>query len=799
MAADCHQDAPMNELVANILGSGCPYNALGLTTDANLAEVKSAYRRLCLLFHPDKSILPCQLASEIFQVLRKAYGDVIQQQKHIHERSAFDKGDLWCQFFTDAVVSTEAGAYAAPASATGGSLRPTHTPRQGGLWGSARCPVTSAWSRQNVACAPTARAEATAESVDADEAQNEDEPRVEDDPAPIAERKGFGSVDATIPVGKRRRWSTDNSKQHRVLVASSGSSLGGSLQRRGVVVGLEGHFVPRGRGSEPASMKSPGLENTGHIFVQKQAAEDARGERQITPEPSADLMQGPQTGNAWARRPVFSAVVRQASYPSLFAGYQPRNAVSAASMGGDQERLRTFVGHVPACFCTDVDTPDFTSGKGGDDRMTPPFTGDERTCSSSGMEEDIWDVPQTAAQKMAATNICKSGSQPAIGALRNQFPEAAAQPLAGQTKDATMGKRKCTSASAEPEPLRLPVSNDVDVIDNVAYKRRAAQRFSRRDRELVDDMRTGAPSVLLTTVGTAAAQPDSLVSPSFCSATVPCAGMAPLSLGLQPDACDVLKATSAIPSSRFYALRGQRTGLPPSYSLPKCSHVAHVVTQSIATRSLPLKAVDAACPGDGHEGGVGSQQRFEYTKHRKSGQGSAVVCNARRYDEEMSFENDAVRPLSLGGTGECAVGSNGWDESVPECDVPTWEFELNENGEDADADDAWWHEPIAGADDGNRLPDIATERMHRSNGMETGTTHNLEMFLEQVQENGELQAQRVGQARLWNVHRIVMRGRRGKGRRGGASGRRTGGSSTLLGKGVRGNKGTNSILHYVKK
>ncbi|GIL67635.1 hypothetical protein Vafri_20978, partial [Volvox africanus] len=761
MAAHCHQDAPMNELVANILGSRCPYNTLGITTEANLAEVKSAYRRLCLLFHPDKSVLPCQLASEIFQVLHKAYDDVVRQQKHVDERPAFEKGDLWCQFYTDPVVSTEARAYAAPASATGGSLRPTQNPRQGGLWGSARCPATSAWSRQNAASAPTAHAEAMAESVDADEAQHEDEPSLEDDPAASAGGKGLVAADATIPVGKRRRRATDNSKQHQPMVASSECGLGGLLQRRDVAVGLGGHFVPRERGLEPASMKSPGLENIGPIFVRKQAAKDARGTRQRTPESSADMMQGPQPGNAWARRPVFSAVVRQALYPSLFAGYQPRNAVAAASMGGDQERLRTFAEHVPVRFCTDGDTPDFTSGQGADDRMTPPSTGIERACSSSDMEENIWGVSQTAARNMAATNTCISGLQPAVRALRNQSPEA--QPLASQEKDATMARRKVTSASAEPEPPRLPIRNDADVIGNVGYKRRAAQRLSRRDRELVDGMHTGAPSVLLTTVETAAARQDSLV-PAFCAAPVPCAAMVPLSLGLQASACDASKATSPIPSFRFYEPRDQCTVLPPNCSLSKCSLVTDEVTQLLATRSLPslpLKAVDAACPGDGRESGGVSQQQFECTNYRGSGHGSAVVHDA--------------------------IGSNNRDEDAPECDVPPWEFKFNENGEDAEPDDAWWHEPIAGGDDGNRLAGIASDRMHRSDGVETGVTNTLDMFLEQVQETGELQAKRVGQARLRNVHRIVMRGRHGKGRRGGARqtiGRRTGGRSVVRGKGA---------------
>ncbi|GIM16190.1 hypothetical protein Vretimale_18860, partial [Volvox reticuliferus] len=824
MAAFGYQDAPLNELAANILGSRCPYNALGLTTDANLAEVKSAYRRLCLTFHPDKSVLPCQLASEVFQALQKAYADVEQHLKHVHQLSALDKGDLWCQFYTAPAVSSEAGAYVAPTSAVGGPMRPAHAPRQGSLWGSARGPVTSAWSRQNTASAPTAHAEAKAASVDVDGAQHGDKPHVGDIPAPNVERKGLGAAaappsqpharrrvaraamqpephahcnnrrahkpaadsstaaaDTMIPAGKRRCVAAEKSKQHQAVVAPSESSSSEFLQRRGVSKGLEGHVVPGERGSRPSSMKSPGHEYPGNIFIRKQIGKDATAGPQQASEPNSELVQGPQPGNAWARRPIFSAVVRQALYPSFIAKDQLQSTAAAASMGnGDKKRLRTFAEHTPERFCTEGGTPGSASWQGAaDDRMTPPSTSNKHACSSSGTEEDLWDVPQVvAARSMAATN----GLQPAAGALWNQSPAAAAHPLASQAKDATTERRKCTSASAETEPPRVPIRDVVDVTGNVAITRRGDKWLPRQDGDLVDGMHPGVTSVLHTTVGTAAPQPNSLAPASFCAATVPCVGTSSLSLGLQPNACDMPSAPSVIPSSRFY-------------EVPTRTFAAHVVTQPLATRSSHWSR-DAACPGDGHESGDRSQQQLEYMEHRTSGHGSGLAHGADGYDEERSLKvDDADGPLASSSTGKCAVGSDALDE--PEFDVPPCQF--NENGDDAEPD--WWHdEPIAG-NDGTWLPGVASEQLLQRDGLETAGTHGLDMFLEQVQQGRELQAQRTGQARLRNVHRIVLRGCRGKGRRGGASctaSRCTGGSGGRArgSKGVRGRHGTKSILQY---
>ncbi|CAN8308089.1 unnamed protein product [Cochlearia groenlandica] len=49
------------------------YQFLGVTTDADLEEIKSAYRRLSKEYHPDTTSLPLKTASEKFMKLREVY------------------------------------------------------------------------------------------------------------------------------------------------------------------------------------------------------------------------------------------------------------------------------------------------------------------------------------------------------------------------------------------------------------------------------------------------------------------------------------------------------------------------------------------------------------------------------------------------------------------------------------------------------------------------------------------------------------------------------------------------------
>ncbi|KAL9286170.1 NAD(P)H-quinone oxidoreductase subunit T [Arabidopsis thaliana] len=49
------------------------YQFLGVSTDADLEEIKSAYRRLSKEYHPDTTSLPLKTASEKFMKLREVY------------------------------------------------------------------------------------------------------------------------------------------------------------------------------------------------------------------------------------------------------------------------------------------------------------------------------------------------------------------------------------------------------------------------------------------------------------------------------------------------------------------------------------------------------------------------------------------------------------------------------------------------------------------------------------------------------------------------------------------------------
>ncbi|KAJ4876121.1 hypothetical protein Rs2_41139 [Raphanus sativus] len=56
------------------------YQFLGVSTDADLEDIKSAYRRLSKEYHPDTTSLPLKTASDKFMKLREVY-DVLSDQE----------------------------------------------------------------------------------------------------------------------------------------------------------------------------------------------------------------------------------------------------------------------------------------------------------------------------------------------------------------------------------------------------------------------------------------------------------------------------------------------------------------------------------------------------------------------------------------------------------------------------------------------------------------------------------------------------------------------------------------------
>lgn len=51
----------------------CHYDVLCLTKEATSSEIKKAYRRLALQWHPDKNLDNLQEAKEQFQLVQNAY------------------------------------------------------------------------------------------------------------------------------------------------------------------------------------------------------------------------------------------------------------------------------------------------------------------------------------------------------------------------------------------------------------------------------------------------------------------------------------------------------------------------------------------------------------------------------------------------------------------------------------------------------------------------------------------------------------------------------------------------------
>ncbi|XP_061362845.1 NAD(P)H-quinone oxidoreductase subunit T, chloroplastic [Gastrolobium bilobum] len=85
-----HQQNSAEQKPKNLLGekfadlltasSGSHYEFLGVSADADLEEIKVAYRRLSKEYHPDTTSLPLKTASEKFMKLREVYNVLSKEE-----------------------------------------------------------------------------------------------------------------------------------------------------------------------------------------------------------------------------------------------------------------------------------------------------------------------------------------------------------------------------------------------------------------------------------------------------------------------------------------------------------------------------------------------------------------------------------------------------------------------------------------------------------------------------------------------------------------------------------------------
>ncbi|XP_047315758.1 NAD(P)H-quinone oxidoreductase subunit T, chloroplastic [Impatiens glandulifera] len=68
-----------SELLSNY--SDSHYQFLGIAPDADLEDIKAAYRRLTKEYHPDTTSLPIKAASEMFMKLREVYNVLSDEEK----------------------------------------------------------------------------------------------------------------------------------------------------------------------------------------------------------------------------------------------------------------------------------------------------------------------------------------------------------------------------------------------------------------------------------------------------------------------------------------------------------------------------------------------------------------------------------------------------------------------------------------------------------------------------------------------------------------------------------------------
>ena len=60
------------------------YDSLGVATTATQAEIRKAYRKLAVQYHPDRN--PSTEAQEVFRKITQAYGVLNDQRRDLYDR-----------------------------------------------------------------------------------------------------------------------------------------------------------------------------------------------------------------------------------------------------------------------------------------------------------------------------------------------------------------------------------------------------------------------------------------------------------------------------------------------------------------------------------------------------------------------------------------------------------------------------------------------------------------------------------------------------------------------------------------